>query len=52
MSDDLCYYELRLQQERRAAAASSCRDSRRIHEDMAELYSKMLKVLGSLANEP
>lgn len=52
MSDDLGFYERRLQQELEAAAASECRHTRRVHEEMAELYAKMIKVLGSAANDP
>ncbi|HEV2596669.1 MAG TPA: hypothetical protein VGU01_15875 [Sphingomicrobium sp.] len=52
MSDDLSYYARRLEQERRAAAASECRHTRRVHEEMAELYAKMLQVLASAADDP
>jgi hypothetical protein len=52
MSDDVGYFERRLQQERRAAAASECRHTQRVHEEMAELYAKMLEVLASAANDP
>lgn len=51
MGDDLGYYERRLEQERRAAAAASSDYTRRVHEELADLYAKMLKVLGSAAND-
>jgi hypothetical protein len=52
VSEDLGYYRRRLEQERRAAADSECRHTRRVHEEMAELYEKMVTVLGSAANDP
>ena len=52
MAEDASYYERRMQQERAAAEAAPCAHTRRVHEEMAELYSKMLKVLGSAANDP
>ena len=52
MSEDLGYYERRMQQERTAAAATDCRHTRRVHEELAELYAKMIEVLSSAANDP
>jgi hypothetical protein len=52
MSENRGYYERRLQQERQAAAAAPCDYTRRVHEEMAELYAKMLQVLDSAANDP
>jgi hypothetical protein len=51
MGEDLGYYERRLEQERAAAAASPSDHTRRAHEQMAELYSKMLTLLRSPAND-
>lgn len=52
MAEDAGYYERRMQQERAAAQVAPCLHTRRVHEEMAELYSKMLQVLGSVANDP
>lgn len=52
MNHDLGYYERRMQQERRAAAAAESIQSRRVHEEMADLYAKMVQVLSSVANDP
>ena len=51
MNEDLGYYERRMEQERRAAATAQCHQTRRVHEEMAELYAKMVKMLGSVAND-
>ncbi|HZU50326.1 MAG TPA: hypothetical protein VE968_00475 [Sphingomicrobium sp.] len=51
MGGDLGYYERRMEQELRAAAATECKNSRRVHEEMAELYAKMVQVLSSAAND-
>ena len=51
MAEDAGYYQRRMEQERRAAEAAPCAQSRRIHEEMAELYAKMIQVLGSAAND-
>lgn len=51
MAEDAGYYERRMQQERAAAAATPCANTRRVHEEMADLYEKMLKILGSVAND-
>ncbi|MFL6762848.1 MAG: hypothetical protein ACJ8FN_11630 [Sphingomicrobium sp.] len=51
MAEDLGYYERRFRQERQAAAAAENERARRMHEEMAELYAKMVRVLGSAAND-
>jgi hypothetical protein len=51
MAGDAGYYQRRMQQERAAAAAAPCAHTRRVHEEMADLYEKMLQVLGSAAND-
>ncbi|HEX8840279.1 MAG TPA: hypothetical protein VF750_07405 [Sphingomicrobium sp.] len=40
-----------MRQERAAAEAAPSAHTRRVHEEMAELYSKMLQVMGSAAND-
>lgn len=52
MSEDIGYYQRRSQQERQAAEAATSDHIRRVHQEMAELYDKMIKVLGSAANDP
>lgn len=51
MAEDAGYYQRRMQQERMAAENAPCAQTRRVHEEMAELYAKMLQVLGSAAND-
>jgi hypothetical protein len=51
MAEDFGYYERRFEQERQAAALAQTARARRMHEEMAELYAKMMKVLGSAAND-
>ena len=51
MAEDAGYYQRRMEQERAAAAAAPCAHTRRVHEEMAELYARMLQVLDSAAND-
>lgn len=48
MAEDVGYYERRLEQERAAAASATTDDVRRLHEELAELYAKMLGILGRI----
>lgn len=45
MAEDVGYYERRLEQERAAAAAAMSEDVRLLHEELADLYAKMLGIL-------
>lgn len=52
MAEDLGYYERRLHQEREAAAAAASDETRQVHEELAELYGKMLVILKRAASDP
>lgn len=52
MADDANYYERRMQQERQAAADADSEHTRRVHEELAALYAKMLNGLRTAANDP
>ena len=52
VAENLGYYERRLQQERAAAAAAASEDTRQVHEELAELYGKMLVILKQAAGDP
>jgi hypothetical protein len=52
MSGDIGYYRRRREQELQAAHSAPCIQTRRVHQEMAELYDKMIKVLGTAANDP
>jgi hypothetical protein len=45
VSDDVGYYQRRLQEERQAAATARSERTRLFHQEMAELYAKMLNAL-------
>ena len=52
MADDIGYYERRLEQERAAAAAAQTEETRHLHDELAELYRKMLVLLKQSADDP
>jgi hypothetical protein len=51
VSYDLSYYTRRLREEREAAAAAPCERTRVLHDELAQLYAKMLRVLETAPQE-